>query len=257
MPPENPPQTDDRPRLEGFLIIDKPEGISSMQAVATVRRRGGRVKTGHAGTLDPLATGVLVLALGKATKCIIEMMDTSKRYRTEIDLSAFTGTDDREGEREEIACETPPDKAAIRQALTGFKGSIMQRPPAFSAVKIDGKRAYKMARKGEDVEIPARSALVYEIDLVSFDWPLVVLDIHCAKGFYVRSLARDLGLSLGAGGHCISIRRNAVGPFTIEDSMRLADVPEPLEPGHLLSIDAALEMVRRQKAPRSDPPLTP
>lgn len=244
MPPASPEKTEDRPPLCGILVLDKPAGISSMRAVAVVRRRAGKTKTGHAGTLDPLATGVLVLALGRATKIIDRLMDTDKRYRTEIDLSAFTDTDDMEGDREVIAIETPPDEAQLRNALPAFVGEIMQRPPAFSAVKIGGRRAYKLARAGQPVEIPPRRVIVYGIDLIRYEWPIVDLAIHCAKGFYVRRLARDLGLALGTGGHCRSIRRTAVGPFVIDKAISLEAVPDPLDQGHLISVDDALEMVR-------------
>lgn len=234
------------PTLAGFLILDKPPGMSSMQAVATVRRRAGGFKTGHAGTLDPLATGVLVLGLGKATKHLQALMDTDKRYHTIIDLSAFTTTDDLEGEREEIAPPRGfPDEAALDTALKNFRGDIMQSPPAFSAVKIGGRRAYKMARKGQSVEVPPRQVCVHGLEILQYEWPRVEIAIHCTKGFYVRSLARDLGIALGTGGHCVSIRRTAVGPFVIEDAIKLEDVPQPLGQTDLLAIDRGLELVRR------------
>lgn len=223
-----------------------------MTAVSIVRRRAGGARTGHAGTLDPLADGVLVLALGRATKSIERLMDTDKRYRTAIDLSAFTATDDLEGERSEVPIAEPPGEEAIRAALKRFTGSIRQRPPAFSAVKIAGRRAYKMARKGQAVDLPARPVLVHAIDLILYRWPQVELAIHCGKGFYVRSLARDLGEALGTGGHCVSIRRTAVGPFTEAMATRLDDVPQPLAEEHLISLETALRMV--EKSRREEPP---
>ena len=245
------PQCDSNPSqkpipLAGFLILDKPAGISSMKVVAIVRRRAGGIKTGHAGTLDPLATGVLVLGLGKGTKHLQTLMDTDKRYHTIIDLSAFTNTDDMEGEREKIDLPDPlPHENAIDAALKNFRGDIMQSPPAFSAVKIGGRRAYKMARKGQSVAIPPRQVSVHGIELLHYEWPRVEVAIHCAKGFYVRSLARDLGMALGTGGHCVSIRRTAVGPFVIENAITLEDVPQPLGQTDLLTIDLGLEMVRQ------------
>lgn len=214
-----------------------------MRAVEIVRRRAGGAKTGHAGTLDPLATGVLVLALGKATKLINHLMDTQKRYRTAIDLTAFTTTDDVEGERTEIATASPPDEGAVRSVLARFVGTFPQRPPAFSAVKVKGRRAYKLARRGKPAEIPARPVTVHAIELIGYDWPVIELDIHCDKGFYVRSLARDLGIALGTGGHCASIRRTAVGPFTLEMAMKLDEVPEPLTQERLIAPDEAMRMV--------------
>ena len=226
--------------FSGILVLDKPLGLTSMTAVAAVRRRAGGVRTGHAGTLDPLATGVLVLALGRATRSIERLMATEKRYRTEIDLTAFTTTDDREGERTEVAVAAPPDEAAVRAALARFMGTIQQRPPAFSAMKVGGRRAYAAARKGTPMELAPRPVRVDAIEPVAYRWPLVTLDIRCGKGFYVRSLARDLGVALGTGGHCASIRRTAVGPFTLDEARPLDALPQRLATGDLLPLEAAL-----------------
>ena len=226
--------------FSGILVLDKPLGLTSMNAVAAVRRRAGGVRTGHAGTLDPLATGVLVIALGKATRSIERLMATDKRYRTEIDLTAFTATDDREGDRTEVAVATPPDEAAVRGALARFTGTVLQRPPAFSAMKVGGRRAYAAARQGTPMDLAPRPVRVDEIELVAYLWPTVTLDIRCGKGFYVRSLARDLGVALGTGGHCASIRRTAVGPFTLDEARSLDDLPRRLAPAELLPLEAAL-----------------
>jgi tRNA pseudouridine55 synthase len=226
-----------------------------MRAVAVVRARAGGPRTGHAGTLDPLATGVLVVALGRATKSIDRFMDTDKRYRTRIDLSAFTTTDDREGERDEVTVESPPDPAAIRAALATLTGSIEQRPPAFSAVKIGGRRAYKLARRGEDVAPAPRVVAVHAIELAEYAWPFVTIDVHCGKGVYIRSLARDLGRALGTGGHCDTLRRTAVGPFTEAMAIALDDVPEPLVEADLIPLERALAMVG--ESPRTAPPPPP
>lgn len=234
-----------RASISGILVVDKPVGPSSMQAVARVRRRAGGVRTGHAGTLDPLASGVLVLALGPATKTIDRLMSTSKRYRTEIDLSAFTSTDDREGAPEPVEVSAAPSRADLDRAVAAIAARREQRPPAFSAVKIAGRRAYKMARRGEAPTIAPRPVVVHAMSVVTYAWPLVTIDIHCGKGFYVRSFARDLGEALGTGGHCVSICRTAVGPFTLEMAVALDDVPEPLTEDLLLSVDAAMEVVER------------
>ena len=218
-----------------------------MTAVSVVRGKAGGARTGHAGTLDPLAGGVLVLALGRATKSIDRLMNTDKRYRTVIDLSAFTATDDLEGERAEVPVDEPPTAEAVRAVLKRFTGPIRQRPPVFSAVKIVGRRAYKMARKGQAVDLPARPVLVHTIDLISYGWPQAELAIQCGKGFYVRSLARDLGEALGTGGHCAFIRRTAVGPFTEAMATRLDDVPQPLAEEHLISMETALRMVEESR----------
>jgi len=234
----------------GILVLDKPAGISSMTAVSIVRRLAGGVKTGHAGTLDPLATGVLVIALGAATKSIDRLMATEKRYETVIDLSAFTSTDDTEGPRTEVVVVQPPEESAVRVALERFVGTIEQRPPAFSAVKVEGKRSYKRARGG-DLERPAsRMVNVHSIELVSYEWPRVELRIHSDKGFYVRSLARDLGEALGTGGHCVTIRRTAVGPFTLEMAKTVDELPERIGAEHIIALDEALAMVERTQEVR-------
>lgn len=216
-----------------------------MTAVSEVRRRAAGARTGHAGTLDPRATGVLVIAIGSATKLIDQLMATDKRYCTTIDCSAFTATDDMEGERMEVPVASPPDEASVRRALARFVGTVMQKPPAFSAVKIDGKRAYAMARKGQTVEVQPREVKVHSMELIRYAWPMVEVDIHCGKGFYVRSLARELGEALGTGGHCTAIRRTAVGPFTLDRAVRLEDVPNPLLQSHVIPPEDALSMVRQ------------
>lgn len=229
-----------RPSTCGILILDKPLGMTSMSAVAAVRSKAGGPRTGHAGTLDPLATGVLVIAMGKATKQIEKFMATTKRYTTTVDLSAFTNTDDLEGERTEVRVTTPPSQQDIEDILPQFTGKIMQRPPARSAIKIDGRRAYKLDRAGEKVEIPPRPVEIIDLQIRKYEWPLLGLYVHCGKGTYIRSLARNIGEALGTGGHCKSIRRTAVGPFTIENAMELDDVPQPLTEADLISLDKAL-----------------
>lgn len=232
-----------KPALNGFLLIDKPVGPTSMQAVARVRHRAGRVKTGHAGTLDPLATGLLVLGLGRATKHLQLAMATDKVYETQIDLAGTSTTLDAEVEAVPVDVPKPPDRAAVDAAIAGFRGDILQAPPAFSAMKVGGRRAYALARKGQTPELPPRPVVVHALDVLAYEWPRVTLRIHCGKGFYVRALARDLGAALGTGGWCVSIRRTAVGPFTIDAAMELDDVPDAVQQADLLSIDAVQAML--------------
>ncbi|MDP7070952.1 MAG: tRNA pseudouridine(55) synthase TruB [Phycisphaerales bacterium] len=227
----------------GFLVLDKPAGPSSMSAVSVVRRRAGRTKTGHGGTLDPLATGVLVLGLGRATKLLEQVVATDKGYETEIDLSITTPTDDLEGDARTVEVATPPDFAALEAALASFGGEFLQRPPAFSAVKVGGRRAYALARKDQSVDIPARPVRVHHIGLLKYDWPVATVEVRCGKGFYVRSLARDLGERLGTGGCCRRITRTAVGPFTLDEAVPLDDVPDPLTQADLISVDEALARI--------------
>ena len=236
-----------RPTTCGVLILDKPLGLTSMSAVAAVRSKAGGPRTGHAGTLDPLATGVLLIAMGKATKQIDKFMATTKRYTTTIDLSAFTNTDDLEGERTEVQVVNPPSQEQIADVLPQFTGKIMQRPPARSAIKIDGQRAYKLDRSGVKVEIPPRSIEIFDLQVRNYEWPLLDLYVHCGKGTYIRSLARNIGEALGTGGHCKSIRRTAVGPFTIENAIELDDVPQPLTEADLIPLDEALGLLDSAK----------
>ena len=219
-----------RPDLAGVLVVDKPLGLSSAAVCNAVRRRTGGAKVGHAGTLDPLATGVLVVCLGGATKAIPRIQATTKRYLAQVDLSAFTTTDDAEGEREEIAVSEPPDRETLQRACRAFEGEIEQRPPVYSAVHVAGRRAYEMARKGELAERPAAKRVRIEaVDVVGYEWPIATLDVRSGKGVYIRSLARDLGERLGTGGTLRSLRRTAVGEFTIERATPLDELPETPE----------------------------
>ncbi|HED54145.1 MAG TPA: tRNA pseudouridine(55) synthase TruB [Phycisphaerales bacterium] len=237
--------TSEHPSPIGLLVIDKPLHKTSMHVCANVRarlRRGGspkRIKVGHGGTLDPLATGVLVILIGKATKLQDRIMVGQKRYLAGIDLAHTSRTDDREGPIEPIECD-PVSESSIRAVLPDFIGTIMQRPPAFSAMKIEGRRAYHLARNAEHAgDMPSlkpRPVRIDTIDIVSYEWPILTLDISCGKGTYIRSLARDLGRTLGAGGMLSSLVRTSVGPFSIEDARTLDDLPESLTQHDLLPI---------------------
>ena len=229
--------------ISGWLVVDKPAGMTSTAVVNKVRWAFQARKAGHAGTLDPAATGVLAVALGEATKTVPYVTDALKAYEFSVRLGAATNTDDAEGEVIATS-DARPDDEAIKTALSVFVGEVTQVPPQFSAVKIDGQRAYKLARAGEEVEIAPRPLWVEE--LVMTDRPdadHVTLEMICGKGGYVRALARDLGESLGCLGHVTWLRRTWTGPFvaqeaiTIEDIDRLARTPEldghlrPLEDG--------------------------
>lgn len=217
------PLKNHRPDLNGVLVVDKPVGPSSARVCAMVRRLTGGAKVGHAGTLDPLASGVLVCCLGSATKRIPELMAGEKVYEAEIDLSAFTETDDLEGAREEVAIGQAPSRDEVERACAGFVGRIMQAPPRFSAVKIGGERAYRMARAGDRVEPAARPVLVRGVEVAEYDWPRLSLGIVCGKGVYIRSLARDLGRALGTGGHLTALRRTRVGTYREENAIVVDD----------------------------------
>ena len=207
-----------------------------MNVCSVVRGRlkaGGapkRVKVGHGGTLDPLATGVLVVLIGKATKMCDEVMAGVKGYLTTVDLSQVSTTDDLEGEKTSVVPADLPTREDIDEACTKWVGDVMQKPPAYSAIKVNGKRAYALARKGEEVVLKARPIRIDSIEVVSYDWPMLTIDVVCGKGTYIRSLGRDIGHEVGAGGMLTALRRTRVGRFTLENAVSLEDVPNPFDP---------------------------
>ncbi|NOE26583.1 tRNA pseudouridine(55) synthase TruB [Ruegeria sp. HKCCD6157] len=212
--------------ISGWLVVDKPAGMTSTAVVNKVRWAMDAKKAGHAGTLDPEATGVLAVALGEATKTVPYITDALKAYTFTVRLGQATNTDDAEGEVIAESDARPSDED-IKRALTPFLGDIMQVPPKFSAVKIDGQRAYKLARDGEDVELTARPLWVEELILVDRPDPdHVVLEMTCGKGGYVRSIARDLGEALGCRGHVRKLRRIWSGPFEAEDGLSIEQIDE-------------------------------
>ena len=223
-------------RYTGLLVVDKPLHMTSMDVVRRVRHAAGFAKTGHAGTLDPLATGVVVCCLGKATKHIDRLMATTKVYDAVVDLSAFTATDDREGDRSEVDVPEPPTRERIESTLTRFVGDIEQTPPAYSALHVGGKRAYTRARAGEAVSLPTRRVRIDALDLRRYDWPELELTVTCGKGVYIRSLARELGEALGTGGHLAALRRTAVGPYTLQHAVTTDRLEHPIAQPDLLPI---------------------
>jgi tRNA pseudouridine55 synthase len=231
--------------IEGVIVIDKPLRLSSMQVCAIVRgklKAGGapkRVKVGHGGTLDPLASGVLVVLVGKATKRCDQVMAGSKRYETTIDLSRLSSTDDLEGELTTVQVDRVPEIEDVERACTQWTGSVMQTPPAYSAIKVNGQRAYALARKGEEVELKPRPVRIDSVNIIEYNWPMLTLDIVCGKGTYIRSLGRDIGEAMGVGGVLTGLRRTRVGRFAIEDAVTLEELPDPMDPWSL-SLDPEL-----------------
>jgi len=210
--------------ISGWLVVDKPAGITSTAVVNKVRWALDAKKAGHAGTLDPEATGVLAVALGEATKTVPYITDALKAYTFTVRLGQATNTDDAEGEVIATS-DLRPDDEAIKAALSAFVGDIMQVPPQFSAVKVDGERAYKKARDGEEMTLAARPLWVEELLLVDRpDADHVVLEMTCGKGGYVRSIARDLGDALGCKAHVKSLRRIWSGPFQATDGVKLDEI---------------------------------
>ncbi len=219
------------PALSGFINIDKPPDMTSFDVVRVVRRAAGIRRVGHAGTLDRPATGVLPIALGPSTRLIEALMDARKRYRATVTLGVETDTHDAVGEvraRRDASGVTP---AEVVDALEAFRGELMQTPPAFSAVKLEGERAWRAARRGEQPQLEPRPVTVYELALGACEPPELEIEVECSKGFYMRSLAHDLGAALGVGGHLASLSRTAVGPFRLEDAVTLDDAVLMLEGG--------------------------
>lgn len=223
--------------IHGWLIVDKPAGLSSNAVVGKVRRATGAQKVGHGGTLDPLATGVLPLALGEATKTVSYVMDGAKIYRFAIRFGEERNTDDAEGSVTETS-EARPETAEIEAVLGEFIGEIQQVPPAFSAIKVDGQRAYKLARADQDVTLKARTIRIDALTLLDRpDADHALFEVKSGKGAYMRSLARDIARRLGTVGHIRDLRRMAVGPFTEKDAISL----EKLETlGHSAPLDEML-----------------
>jgi tRNA pseudouridine55 synthase len=210
--------------ISGWLVVDKPAGMTSTAVVNKVRWALNAKKAGHAGTLDPAATGVLAVALGEATKTVPYITDALKCYRFAIRLGAATNTDDAEGEVIVTASQRPSD-AEIEAALASFRGEIMQVPPQFSAVKVDGERAYALARAGEEMDLAARPLWVESLSLKARpDADTVELEMVCGKGGYVRSIARDLGQALGCLGHVLWLRREWSGPFEASDGVGIETI---------------------------------
>ncbi len=219
----------------GLLVVDKPVGISSMDVVRRVRRAACGAKTGHAGTLDPLASGVLICCLGKATRCVEQLMGLAKVYEADVDLSAFTPTDDREGQQKTVEVKDYPTESAVRSVLSEFIGVVDQAPPTFSAVHVDGQRAYKLARRGKTVEMPIRQVRIDQIELHDYKWPIVSLVVRCGRGTYMRSLARDLGKRLATGGHLACLRRTAVGTYDVRSAVSLEQIGDLITQDDLLA----------------------
>jgi tRNA pseudouridine55 synthase len=220
------------PVRSGLVVVDKPAGMTSHDVVARTRRLAGTRKVGHAGTLDPMATGVLLLGLNRATRLLGHLMLTEKAYDATVRLGAASSTDDAEGELGEQRSTELLTEDDVRSAAGRFVGEIDQVPSSVSAIKIDGERAYRRVRAGEDVELPARTVTVHELVVTEVRrdgaWLDVDISVRCSSGTYIRAIARDLGAELGTGGHLTALRRTAVGPFTLSDAHTLEELGDEL-----------------------------
>jgi len=245
--------------VHGWLVLDKPQNMTSTQAVGIIRRVFNAQKAGHSGTLDPLATGILPIALGEATKTVSFAVDGEKAYRFTVRWGAETETDDTEGAVTKTS-DQRPERASIEALLPQFHGEIMQVPPAYSAIKVDGARAYDLARDGETVVLEARPVFIDSLQLVDMpDAATSVFEARCGKGTYVRALARDMGRLLGCNGHVIALRRTRVGPFdediavTMDDLMAASNSGDPEQLSRLLQpVEAALSDLPELLVSQSD-----
>jgi tRNA pseudouridine55 synthase len=220
--------------LFGFLSINKPIGLTSRDVVNELQRMVPGVKLGHAGTLDPLATGVLVVAVGPATRLIDYVQRMPKRYVGTFLLGRTSDTEDTEGIVVELANPPQPTRDAIEAALLRFLGTIQQRPPAFSALKIQGRRSYELARRGQPAELQPRPVVVHSLRLLRYEYPEMELEICCGSGTYVRSLGRDLAEALGTGAVMSGLVRAAIGSFRMEDARSLSELTPDAIPSRLL-----------------------
>ncbi|HET6477938.1 MAG TPA: tRNA pseudouridine(55) synthase TruB [Dehalococcoidales bacterium] len=218
--------------MDGILNIDKPSGRTSYRVVALVKRLSGERRVGHAGTLDPLATGVLPVCLGQATRIVEFLANATKTYRAEIELGITTDTYDASGRI--IQQEDPSSirREQVERALASFRGVILQTPPMYSAVKHQGKKLYELARAGITVERKSRPATIHNLDIVGFQSPLVTIEVECGKGTYIRSLAHDLGQILGCGASLKSLVRLRYGPFDIENAVSVPRLEDAFHGGH-------------------------
>ena len=238
--------------LSGILCVDKPLGITSHDVVGRVRRVAGLRRVGHAGTLDPLATGVLLLALGRATRLIEYLVGHDKVYETTVRLGQTTATYDAEGDVLEERPFTHLTLSQIEKALDSFRGDILQQPPIYSAIKQGGQPLYKLARQGKtEVERPYRPVTIHELTLLNWEPPYLLLRIHCSSGTYIRSLGHDLGEALGCGGHLSELRRLSVGDFGLETAVPLNDLTPDNVTDYLLPPETAVRHLPRLDLPET------
>ena len=232
------------PDVSGIVSVNKPAGRTSFDVIRVVRRGTGVRKVGHAGTLDPAASGVLLVLLGQAVRVSEYLMELPKTYRATVRLGVATDTYDAEGAPTQVTETVDVSRDEVERALAGFVGEIEQTPPAFSAVKVQGQPAYRLARKGAAVELRSRQARIDRIDLLRFEAPDVEIEVECGKGTYIRSLAHDFGLALGCGGHLASLVRTRAGPFAVESAVSAEELEAAITSGEwrelLLPMDCAL-----------------
>ncbi len=233
--------------MDGVLNIDKPRGITSHDVVLRVRRLFREKRVGHTGTLDPLATGVLVLCLGKATRIAQYLEAGEKEYTAEMRLGIVTDTLDAEGRVLETIPYKSPDRSLVHDVLGRFTGAIIQTPPVYSAIKVGGIASYKLARLGKAEPLKPRAVMIHDLELIEYNDPFIRLSVRCSKGVYIRTLCADIGAALGTGAHMTELRRTASGSFRVEDSVTLEQVTMAASEGKagdmIISMNRALENI--------------
>jgi len=232
--------------LDGILNINKPRGKTSFSIVAMVKRLSGEKRAGHAGTLDPEASGVLPVCIGKGTRIIEFLVDTTKTYRARIEFGAATDTYDNSGRITRQGDITGINRKKIESALDSFRGSIQQTPPMYSAVKHHGQPLYKLARAGISVERKSRTAVIHRLELISWRTPVATVEVECSKGTYIRSLAHDLGQALGCGAHLKSLIRTRCGLFDIRDAVSISQLEAAFDYGYWQHFVYPMDMVLQQ-----------
>ena len=231
--------------MDGLIILNKPSGITSAKALYRVRKLTGQRKSGHAGTLDPAAEGVLILCLGAATKLVEQLMDQPKLYRATARLDVTSDSFDSDRPLQPVEVGRVPEPTEVAAALRQFEGEILPVPPAVSALKVGGRPAYKLERAGRTFELQPRSVRVYWAQVLRYAWPEIEFEVACGRGTYVRALIRDLGAALKAGGCLTHLTRRAVGPFSIQDAWTLAALEEAVDPArYLIPLQSAREMIQ-------------
>src|SRR5262249_22794729 len=231
--PDDAPRGPGRGDGGGLLVVNKPRGLTSRAVVDRVAGLVPHAKVGHAGTLDPLASGVLIVCLGPATRLVERVQRLPKSYRTVVLLGARSDTLDADGSVEAVAAPRVPSRVDIEGAVAPLVGEILQRPPTYSALKVQGRRAYDLARAGRPVEMPPRRVRIDGIAVIHYAWPRLELAIECGGGTYIRSIARDLGETLGCGGLVEALTRTRIGPFTIDQAVDPEGLSAESLPGHL------------------------
>lgn len=234
--------------MDGILNVNKPAGMTSARTLDAVRRATGQRKSGHAGTLDPLATGVLLTCLNRGTRLVESLMGLPKVYVARARLDLTSRSFDNDGPTEPVDVGRIPTDDEVRRALHDLEGSILQTPPAVSALKVGGVAAYRRVRAGQTVELPPRPVMVYWIKMLDYQWPELQFAVACGRGTYIRALIRDVGIALGTGGCLVGLKRTAIGPFRVEDAVAPSELTADWS-RHVISVEEVRRLVADSQPP--------